>query len=592
MKNNKHHRGSLLSQLRSPGSLCTGIGLLLLGATTAWAQSSVKETDPSTTINDRGAVDGLVYNPPFSVKALDGLPILPLVPSYTGATTKFEVLGSPWFTFRAPELEPVDPADAHYEVQGPSVTGTSQGRLIRLSDGMGWSFDYPTARAIEKLGEDGVKGGIIRINSPGLPPDKGPIQVGGGDAGIKAYRADWVGTPLEDHPIDVKIIGANPDRTDFVYGFGFFDSVTGTPPLPTPGVDGIRFENLTVRPSPPGQGVQQCFHSPLGVETTGIVHIIDCNLIGRGDGGDGGFGCKWGIRARGRMRWDCRRIHFGGLRDHTQPPGSLDQLGIQEHCVYIDSPQGDCYFVDLTMERTWRTMIQIVNRRNEGEPLGLSSGFGNILFENCQAHNIWGEGGSAFTVAGHPGTLVFRNCTATESPGQPIAYGLITVWVDIGKGVWTTPSGYPTERVVIESTEAQLPHADRAAVTISGAQFVEVYDFDLVDTNGQLNFKLSDAEQGGDVYPNDVVGFYVDPPVSGYSGFGPMKVKDHGMLLSDLEIDGLHEDRESLPLGVTLDAVTGLISGTPTDLFPPALRHVRASNASGSDVFAVGFWYF
>lgn len=362
-------------------------------------------------VNNGGPIENLAYLPQF-VLGFQSTPISPLMPSYTGAdATIFECLPSAWSSHKAPKLGEILLAFADFEIQGPAVAGAAKGRVIRLSDGAVFSdLDYPTIEAIKMA----FPGAVIRVNSPGQVPDVGTqgYQIGGGDAGIKKYRADWVGTPWEGLPIDVTIIGANPGRVDFLRGHGFPSTIGG---VPSGGIDGIRFENLTLRVPPGGKAVVEC-----GLGTYNKLAIYRrCNFIGAGDGtfeSFGGSGMQFGIRSQGLMRWHVEECHFGALQDGTQPPGSLDTPGCGEHCWYLDGPQGNCYFIGNTMERTFRTMGQIVNRKFEQDAAGGQSGFGVILVENCHAYNIQGAGGGAFTVAGHLGTVIFRGCSVTEGP--------------------------------------------------------------------------------------------------------------------------------------------------------------------------------
>ncbi|MEM7308921.1 MAG: hypothetical protein AAF682_19720 [Planctomycetota bacterium] len=566
---------------------------LLLSVTPAPPTSQTPEPTAVTVgvpivpqVDDGGPITNLEYHPPFASGPVSTA-IEPMRPTYTGATSVlFSVLPSLWFAFQAPPEDPVDVANADFEVQGPGVTGTGSGAVVRLSDGMVFSGqNYPLAYAISIS----FPGAVIRVNSPGQQCDPGgsDLQIGGGDAGIKPYRADWESGPYAGQPIDVTIVGANGGRADWISAVGFEANIGGAP---SGGIDGIRFQDLTMRP----KFAQQAVSSPLGTYN-GLARFYDVNIIGRGDGGDGGYGIKWGMRAQGLMRWDLRRVHFGALQDGTQPPGSLDQPGIQEHCGYFDGPQGDCFFLDCTMEGTWRTMFQIVNRRFEQDAAGGQSGFGVLLFERCHAYNIHGQGGGAFTIAGHLGTVIIRDSDVREGPWNEAAqdaYSAVVVNVDEGKGLYLNPNGFPTDRVVIQGLTVVLPHASRDSINVSGTEHVEVHDFTAANINGRYAFDFNGTQELGDLYPNGFEGFYLPDPVSSYAGFpASNKVRKFDAPLPDAEIDALRADPEELPPGLSLDSVSGEITGTPSEEFDPALRYVRAENAQGWDSFALGFWF-
>lgn len=279
-----------------------------------------------------------------------------------------------------------------------------------------------------------------------------PIQVGGGTRGMKGYRADWKGRAIRD----LTIVGLDPGRTTVIAGLELWQtygdgSVSG-------GVESLRLQNLSLRAS---EHTRQPIIIPKG-QTIGRLTVVDCNFRGAIRGGYKGFGQKWGIRSAGRGSFDIRNSHCEK---------------VQEHFLYLDSPQGDNFFIGLSMEKSWRTMIQLVNRSKDNPG---PAGAGRVLIEDCHASGIRGEGGGAFTIAGHLGQVVLRNCSVRES-----GHAAVVVWSDASPahGVYLTraESGqlYSTQSVEIDGLEVDLPDADRALLQVSGCRDFVLRNFSI-----------------------------------------------------------------------------------------------------------------
>jgi len=279
-----------------------------------------------------------------------------------------------------------------------------------------------------------------------------PIQVGGGTRGSKDYRADWKGRPIEG----LAIVGLGKQRSSVIAGLELWGTYGDG--SPSGGVRELRLENLSIRAA---EHTRQGIIVPKG-QTIGRLTVKDCNFLGAWKGGYRGFGQKWGIRGAGRASYDLRDCHCGP---------------VQEHFLYLDSPQGDCYFVQLSMESSWRTMIQVVNRARDN-PGPASRGI--LLMEDCHAQGIRGEGGGAFTIAGHLGAVILRNCSVRDS-----GHGALVIWSDANPkhGVYLERASdgtlYSTKRVLIDGFEVDLPDADRDHLQVSGCHDFLLRNFSI-----------------------------------------------------------------------------------------------------------------
>ncbi len=356
------------------------------------------------------------------------------------------------------------------------------------------------------------------------------MSIGAGDSDLKDYVVHWGPVPMR-----FAVVGRNEDARIREFDLRQFMNDGRE----NGGIADVRFESITI---------EARFSSAVSVpkqHNVGLVRFYDCHFAaGRENleiGHYSGFGYKWGVRGHGRGRYDFRGCSFDP---------------VEEHCVYVDSPQGDCYFIDLEHTGSHRTAIQVVNRSfdNPGP-----SGFGTLLFQNVRIYDLWGDGGSGISVAGHLGDLVFRDIVAREDRSNAGSHGAIVVWTDAdpAKGVYlyTGDDGqlYSTRSVVIESVDVDLPRADRSHIAISGVEHVRIDDFQIRGNRAAFSLDSSfgsplisgqaivdgnlvnlDNEQ----IDNGRVGFRAPCPLSDFTGFqSNISVKENMSVLSDNEID-------------------------------------------------------
>jgi len=272
------------------------------------------------------------------------------------------------------------------------------------------------------------------------------------------------------------------------------------------GVQEIIFSDLTLEAMH-----SRCIGTPKG-HNFGVIRVYDSRFRGAREGGYGGIGMKWCIRSSGRGAYDLRRNHAEY---------------VQEHVCYVDSPQPywisetsnkigpSLYAADNTMDGSWRTMFQIVNRPidNPGP-----SGNGLMLFERNRPYNVFGEGGGAWTIVGHQGPVVFRDNehideTVSERPGDDLrTYGSIVIWQEHepdpvrnpelvmpwhNHGTYEMDDGFTVEKVVIESHKVRLPGGSRPVIAITGAREVDIHDFDIDAIN--IDMHIVTPYSAGDV---------------------------------------------------------------------------------------------
>ena len=141
-----------------------------------------------------------------------------------------------------------------------------------------------------------------------------------------------------------------------------------------------------------------------------------------------GFGYKWSFRVRALGRYDLRNCSF-------EP--------VLEHAIYIDSPQGDSFFLGIEHNGSTRTAIQIVDRAfDTNDPHQIAdyesgalqvqpSGFGRLLIEDVTVRDLRNDGGSAITIAGFLGDVFIRRVTAVDLD-EPF-HGAVVVYTDAGQ---------------------------------------------------------------------------------------------------------------------------------------------------------------
>lgn len=431
-------------------------------------------------------------------------------------------------SFNAPPITP--PAPASWEVQ-PTL-------YIRLSDGMVFPVaDGTSPVAVIKASNPGE---TILVN--GLMPIVSEMEIGGGDPNKNA-KATWQNTGNAGIPMNMTIIGKNAGEVDQFPGHGYSNGFGGY----LGNVDGIRFQNLRLR----GQTFAQACISGSTGQVYGRVKIYNCTILNSGGSTFGGYGHRMGIRSQGEAKWDIRGCHFGALRTHLVPDG-VALPGFEQHNVYVDHPV-DSYFIDLTMEYTGKTFIQIVYRPAE---FLNTNPQGTCLIERVHGTNIWGGGGACFNFTCYQGNLiVLRDCTHSEGPVNITAnqsYRPLVVYEifePLQGTAYSVPGGHSCSATVkIEGLTADLPRMrDTSHIAIQGAARVEFHKFDLKNTGaafGKYAIELDEnIDQSGTTAPfggtsnnapnkskNGPVVFFVkgsDGLPSSYTGFatsGGLKV--------------------------------------------------------------------
>jgi hypothetical protein len=393
-----------------------------------------------------------------------------------------------------------------------------------------------------------------------------PMQFGGGDAGPKTYRADWGSST----PMSFSVVGMSSDAK--ISGFQLWDKLSGTP---WGGIASVRFEALRIE----AQGAA-CVQTANSITTGGTVRIYDCAFLKDPDDGGafGGFGYKWGIRGHGPVRWDIRNCPF---------------VPVQEHCVYIDSPQGDSYIEGITHVKSGSTAIQVVNRAfdcplpshpdhqacmdayESGANLPRPSGFGKLLIYDVTIGNLTeGQGGSGITVVGHQDDVWIKDISHVNT--NALQHGSVVAWCDdnVEKGahLWTHAASsqvYATKRAALKNITINVTTQNRDAVMLSAVGKLEMtypwsissnrtafaldtsagvgifVDQQLVVLDGVVQ-RLTVPQPPFSVQNRDPFFYWPDPStdLSAYPGFlgpGP-KISEDGFTLSDAAIDARWPD--------------------------------------------------
>jgi hypothetical protein len=262
------------------------------------------------------------------------------------------------------------------------------------------------------------------------------MQFGGGEAGLRTYVSHWGSTPMA-----FSVVGMTPDAR--ISAISFRKNLSnGTP---TGGIADVRFEGLRIEAKGP-----PCVNSDKDTVMSGIARIYDCTFEKDRNAPPtsyGNFGYKWGIRGHGPMRWDVRNCTFNP---------------VLEHCIYIDSPQGDSYLQGINHVESTRTAIQVVNRAfdcpnddpatpsvnefleciadyEDGTTPPRPSGFGKLLIYDVTIGNLHLDGGSAVTVVGHKDDVWIKNVTHVFSANTQ--HGTVVGYCDDGQAagahLWT-----------------------------------------------------------------------------------------------------------------------------------------------------------
>jgi len=447
-------------------------------------------------------------------------------------------------SFQAPPRRPLGPVNIEvYPTQVIVLNGPGPDDDVVVPGGQ-----YPLIIALKHAvpGSDPV----IGIYGP-IPGDG--LQIGAGDSDSKAYVVHWGPVPMR-----FSVVGMTPDAKIGETGFRNRmnnGTVHG-------GVADARFENLTIE-----SRWSRCIGAPKG-ERFGILRFYDCHFAtseeGMASGSYYGFGYKWGIRVRALGRYDIRNCWFDP---------------VLEHAIYIDSPQGDSYFLGIEHNGSTRTAIQIVDRAfDTSDPNQIAayesgaiqpqpSGFGRLLIEDLTIRDLRNDGGSGITIAGFLGDVFIRGVTAVDLD-EPFQ-GAVVVYTDAGQNhgsyLMTGADGnlYSTRSLSIRDVTIDLPLADRTHVGISGVEFVRIGGFSIAGSrvaialdsyynearfNNTLCVIDGVVTRSSATINNSIVEFLVPRPLSQYPGFSSANKIDDGWFwqngpranhLTDAEIDTL-----------------------------------------------------
>jgi len=261
----------------------------------------------------------------------------------------------------------------------------------RAADQPEWTrAGHPLVEALLDAYRYHINGTTPTIMVSGWVPGFG-TQIGGGDAGLKAYRAHWDGTPMS-----FNVVGHGPRAC--IPEFTLFRESGGEN---TGGIMHARFVNLTIRNEWADRCIGSASQDQLHGDTWGLLDLENVHFIAnpdrKADGEFGGYGKKFGIRCTARMAY--------------RVVGCVD-YGSQEHFCYVNTAQADpawggSMFVGNELLGSSRTMFQIVNRANENVPDLVTS---HLLFADNTARDIRGDGGGSITVAGgHTGPITIIN---------------------------------------------------------------------------------------------------------------------------------------------------------------------------------------
>lgn len=221
-----------------------------------------------------------------------------------------------------------------------------------------------------------------------------------------------------------------------------------------------------------------------------------------------------------RTKWPLRHNSSGTKLEIEELIGG----DYQEHLIYADALQDGSYIQDCYAWNGGRTMIQIVDRfstKPGGEDLIPSSGTvrlsrnvaENIGYYTDEYGDLQGEGASAFTCAGHRGTLILDGNVHIDTEGK--AGGSVVVFMDrkmleldpadsnpktspvIGDGHALTYPDLPGQRfglerlIVLGNNSFTTAAADRDCVAISAVRTAEIYPYSVNSNKCPLHFEAN-----------------------------------------------------------------------------------------------------
>jgi hypothetical protein len=418
------------------------------------------------------------------------------------------------------------PATWRVELNPNWPTQANQYRIIRVSDGAIFSTDTRynqplTDAALADACRRAGPGQIIEIG-PGC--DLRQVNVGGTDT-AKIFCAWWghFAGPF-DQFTGLTIRSQYPSQPARVRGFLVARTVRNNQGITFDhGPCSIAFEYIEFH-WPPGS--LYIWQTPIGeLEQHGLFSFDHCDFTGV-KGYSSGYDTKSALRGA-YASWSFQDCRFPET---------------QEHGVYVDAPQGlfrmlRCFNTSSSGPagaRMGRTFTQIVSRANTDPNDGFAggpAGFGTVLWEDCVALRTGTlEFSGAYTVAQFLGRVIIRRCSAPETNA-----GMITVWVDFGKGVHTTQgtfitapwpvsgSAFATKYLLIEDFDGYVasPWPNQTNhIAISGVELVEIGAFNL-GAGGRPRFAFWPVGP----FDNGEVRFLAPPlssPISDWGGFGTL----------------------------------------------------------------------
>lgn len=266
----------------------------------------------------------------------------------------------------------------------------------------------------------------VKITAPG---QKILINSSEGDVDVADFSAEWQGTQYAGQTFDIILEGARAGRVDVIlahtikqFGTGGYDAH----------VDGLTYKNLRFKNK---TFTNQILQTNAG-ELIGLARIYDCDFVGAGvinpstgNGYYSGHGVRHCLRLQGHGRYEFRRCNFGAILGGTQPVGSIDCGGAEEHGCYTNTINGDTYFGDckywgpsvadalggLASNKISRSTFQIVDRPFESP--GPAS-YGTLLIERCESFNVRTDGTAQISINGHLGDIWIRDFKHTSGPNH------------------------------------------------------------------------------------------------------------------------------------------------------------------------------
>ncbi len=487
-----------------------------------------------------------------------------------------------------------DPGDCRFELRPDRVIDLVTG--IQYADSQyGFGGVRLDARAFNlvnavKATEDKWNEDVnIRVNGDikgdiGSGGISSSLELGGGANGQKANRIGWYSTM----PFTANENNVNTDANGYPTSGAFPVPVTRVGLVGRDSAVDIMptlFCNSEVAQTEFGAGEVRAFNvgfevvggsqggirGSLGHSWRGRLTGYDCEMLPDRDNPTADeVGIKWGMRIATAMGYDFRRIKF---------PRE------QEHDIYTNRVMIDSVIEASVPTRTERTHCQIVTRPIE-DPGPIPRAF--IIFKDDLAYNVaeppGGNSGGAWTIAGHNGTVVWKNCVHRAGPDNIAGdmHRSLLVWAPLDltsiQGRQYNERGYHTGHIIIDGFTFDPVHLASTAnfkagslMQITGAELIDIHAFDFtaltqnvrqIELDIDLNFSPGAGSQfppggssnttagtrraqngqtrlwmTGDATPSNYSGWATDPGVIGKLFIG----QQDGSLVtqSDAEVDAL-----------------------------------------------------